>query len=205
MEIKKHLKNPFVQQYIVEIALPLVGYLLFDWTLAVIIAFYYMDFFGSEISRHRRHYKIRAHWNESMSSFYISIGVSVLVFLALTFIAWYFLNQSDLITNSTHIDEIIHFLKNEGWILLPLVYLANYMKDVMTFYAPRRYTKFNYKNTLKAYYIELSVLITLTITGFVAWTTLLIPTIPALIGFVVVKLAFDLLLVRKLKKFSQKF
>src|SRR5690606_31704192 len=145
--MKEQLKNPLVQQYILEIALPLVGYLFFGWSIAVIIAFYFIDYFCSEIVRHRRHYKIMTHWNESKKLFFLSLTTSILVFAGLSFYVWTMLGMKDPFTN-LHVLEIEEFAKSEGWFLIPIVYLANYMKDVMTFYAPRRFAKYNFRKTL---------------------------------------------------------
>ena len=52
--------------------------------------------------------------------------------------------------------------------------------------------------------IENSILVLLIVVGVLFWGKLEIPEIPALLGFVAIKLSFDLILVRKLNKLSQK-
>jgi hypothetical protein len=203
MILKERLKNPLVQQYILEIVLPLVGYLFFGWSIAVIMAFYFMDYLASEIARHRRHYKIKNHWNETSGLFFMAIAISVLVFAFTMLAAYAILMRESAISEVLHIVEIKEFALDEGWFLLPVVYLAAYMKDVMTFYAPRRYTKYNYKRTINYYIVEIFVQALLILGGLFSWFYFQIPEIPALLIFVVVKILFDQIIVRQLKAKSQ--
>jgi hypothetical protein len=204
MTLKEQLRKPLVQQYILEIALPLVGYLFFGWSIAVIISFYFLDYFVSEIARHRRHFKIKTHWNGQNLLFYTALAISVLIFVTAFISAFYILKYEGLVAKVDHIAEIKDFAVDEGWFLLPIIYLAAYMKDVMTFYAPRRYAKYNFKKTIRNYYSEVSIQSILIIGGLFSWSYFQIPEIPALLIFVVIKLCFDQLLAKKLRAKNQK-
>jgi hypothetical protein len=202
MSFKEKFRNPLVQQYALEIALPLLGYLFFDWTIPVIIAFYFMDYFASEIARNRRHHKILSvQENGEKLKFYLGVFVSIVLFCGASFFAF----QSLMVAGSDTdllVVEVIEFGKSEGWYLLPVVYLASHIKDVMTFYAPRRYLKYNFSATMKFYSIEIMLQFMLICTGLYLWAFYKIPDVPALIAFVVVKILFDQLLVKKLRSYS---
>ena len=51
---KLNFKNPFVQQYILELLLPIIGYFFFNWTLPIIAVFYLMDQLGALFSLVRK-------------------------------------------------------------------------------------------------------------------------------------------------------
>lgn len=200
MSIQEKLRNPVVQQYSLEIALPLLGYLFFGWTIPVIIAFYFMDYFASEITRNRRHNKIfSSQESTERLKFCLGIGISILLFCGASFFAF----QSLMVAGSNSdvlVIEVIEFAKNEGWYLLPVVYLAGHIKDVMTFYAPRRFLNYDFSLTLKYYSIEIMLQFMLICTGLYLWAFYKIPDVPALIAFVCIKIVFDQLLVRNLRK-----
>jgi hypothetical protein len=200
--MKSQLKNPLVQQYVLEIVLPLVGYFFFDWSISVIIAFYFMDYLASEATRHRRHLKIKRASNQKSTLFVIGIIVSVLLFLMATYVAFFFLLQAADFDHK-YINEVFSFLKSEGWLLLPIVILASHLKDVMTFYAPRRFLNYDYSKTMKFYFVEVVIQFVLICSGLFFWANYKLPDVPALIGFIVIKVLFDQLLVRKLRTSSQ--
>lgn len=203
--MKSKLRNPIVQQYALEIVLPIIGYFFFDWSIAVIIAFYFIDYFCSEIARFRRYHKIRIHWNESPNRWILSLVISLVVFNTLAYLTMYAMTQAGSSDNSTvHLDQVSEFFASEGWFILPLVYLANYMKDSLTFYAPRRFTKYNFKNTIKAYFIEVSVFAVVVAVGVLVWGKYDIPDVLSLLVFIAVKLAYDQILLKQLQKMAMK-
>ena len=203
MTAKDVLTNPLFQ-YSLELILPVVGYLFFGWTIPVIIAFYFFDYLGGEIARHRRHAKVLENSKrENKSKFTIGVIVGSLAFLvSLLALYFVFLDLSINVKSDLNpMNEIILFLKDEGWILFPVVILANLMKDKVTFYFPKKYLIYNFTKLMKYYYIELSILTVLILTGLLVYGKLATKNINGLLMlaiFVAVKLIFDFLLVKKL-------
>ena len=187
--MKTKLKNPIVQQYVLEIALPLIGYFFFDWSIAVIIVFYFMDYLASEISRHRRHFKIfKNSKTENKSLFFIGVGTSLMFYVVS--LCWAIFNCVLLSKGQkvNHISEMEVFFKEEGWFLLPVVYLAYHFKDVMTFYMPRRFLNFDFKSTIRFFLVEISIMFVLIMTGIYCWAQFTIPEVPALCAFIYILL-----------------
>jgi len=204
MDIKSKLKNPLVQQYVLEIALPLLGYFVFGWHLSVIIAFYFIDFLVSEITRHRRFFAIAKHYNyQTGFTAIMGIALSAIYFIAaLTFALLIMLNP-DWVMSAEYKTELSGFFAFEGWVLIPIVYLAYHMKDMMTFYMPRKFAKYDYLKTMKNFQVEITLMFVLIMFGLYAWYIFAIPDIWALLGFITVKLVFDFLIAEPLRSKSR--
>lgn len=200
MGLKNQLKNPIVQQYILEIALPLLGYFVFGWHMSVIIAFYFIDFLVSEIARHRRFFKIAKHYNYPLGiTAFAGIALSSIYFMAAVAFASMIVMNPDWQLSAEYQRELAAFFAFEGWLIIPIVYLAYYMKDVMTFYAPRKFVKYDYPKTMRNFQIEVTVMFTLIMFGLYAWYSFAIPDSLAIIGFILVKLVFDFLIAEPLR------
>ena len=199
MTFKNSFQNPLFQ-YGLEIALPVIGYLFLGWTLPVIITFYFFDFLGSEFARHRRHHAVlKVNSAASKNKWFIGIIVSVLVLIVTAGYATYIFST---ITASElkPILEISEFLKSEGWILLPLVLFAAHLKDKMTFYLPKKFYDYSFDILMKKFFIEIAILLVLIVTGLFGYTYLFkaIDGLLLLGSFILVKLAFDFLLKKRL-------
>ncbi len=99
--------------------------------------------------------------------------------------------------------EIVEFINSEGWLLLPVVVFASVLKDKMTFYLPKKFFDYSYDKLMKNFFIEISIFSVLASVGLIAYAILSnvgVHGIVLLLGFVVVKLAYDFLLVKKLDK-----
>jgi len=201
MALKDAIRNPLFQ-YSLEIALPIIGYLFFDWSLPVIIAFYFFDYLGAEVARQRRHYAVlKVNSAASKNFFYGGMVTSVIYFCFAVFVAFYFVFNSGIDVPNGPYSQVISFLKAEGWLLLPLVVLASTLKDKMSFYMPKRYHDYNFDRLMKNYFIEISIMLVLIIGGLFAHLYLddmKVEGIIQLLGFVAVKLTFDFLLVKRL-------
>lgn len=203
MDIKTKLRNPIFQQYVLEIALPLVGYFVFDWHLAVIIAFYFIDFLVSEITRHRRFFAIAKHYNYQFGfTAFAGIALSAVYFLSALAFALIIMFNPDWVFSSQYRAELSSFFSFEGWVLIPIVYLAYHMKDMMSFYMPRKFAKYDYPKTMKNFQIEITLMFVLIMFGIYAWYIFAIADVWALLGFVSVKLVFDFLIAEPLRSKS---
>jgi hypothetical protein len=206
MALKDAIRNPLFQ-YSLEIALPVIGYLFFDWSLPVIIAFYFFDYLGAELARQRRHYAVlKVNSAASKGLFYTGVAVSVIYFGLTVFVAFFFIFISSVGVQDGPYFQVISFLKSEGWLLLPLVVLASTLKDKMTFYLPKKYHDYNFDRLMKNYFIEISLMFVLIIAGLfthVYLDEIKVDGIIQLGGFVVVKLVFDFLVVKNLNEKSK--
>jgi hypothetical protein len=206
MSVKKQLKNPLVQQYVLEILLPLVGYFFFGWSITIIAAFYLIDYFSAEIARNRRVYKVFKASNENPLSFFVlSLVVGIILFVAVVWWVWLMLLWHNFDYEQEMTTELITFAKEELWLLLPVVYLVYHFKDTLTFYMPRKFLSYHFQKMVKYQMLELVILAILVFVGSFFWNYLGLDDISALISFVVIKIGYDILVIRKLdSKYIQK-
>lgn len=200
MTFKEILGHPLFQ-YSLELFLPLLGYFFFDWSIAVIVAFYFMDYLGSEFARHRRHFKIKKVNSEKSTLFILGLALSILLFFIALYLGFFAL-LAEANYDHKNINEVIQFLGDEGWLLLPLVIVAAHLKDVMTFYIPRKFMHYNYSKTMRFYFVQITIQFALIIVGLYLWVNFEIPDVLALVIFMLVKVLFDFLLVKNLNKKS---
>lgn len=201
MSVKKQLKNPLIQQYILEILLPIVGYFFFDWSLNIIAAFYLTDYACSEIARNRRVYKVYKNKNDHQPTWFgLSLIGGLTLFIFTTWWVWKVLSVQEVDYEPELIAELTAFAKEELWLLFPIVYLVYHMKDVMTFYMTRKFTKYHYKRMAIYQLIELAILTALVFSGTLLWIYTDMADVPVLISFIVIKIGYDILVARTLEK-----
>lgn len=192
MSFQARLKNPFVQQYVLEILFPLIGYFFFDWSIIVIVVFYLVDYFASETAFVFRVKRVarekKTNW---LGSFILATFVSLIFVSVATLIIYFVFPKVDGITLEYLTTEVIKFSKEELWFLFPLVILMYLFKDQFTFYMPRRYL--NYAANKMIIYRSLlnGILVFLIIAGFLLWTFFSMHEVVAIVVFLVLKLAFD--------------
>ena len=202
MTWSKKLRNPFVQQYAIEIVFPLIGYFFFDWDILIIATYYLIDHLCSQIMFFRR-----ALWVKNKGE--VKYGSSLFIIAILTFLL-FFIAEIALLENYIRITQhfsiekmnelFLEFAKNELWFLFPLVLFMYHFKDQFTFYMPRHYLKYNYKKYLIWDMVNSSVvLVLLAAIGYV-WVLTMLPNVVAILIFVTVKIGFDL----SIKQFIQK-
>lgn len=205
MTIKERLRNPFVQQYLLEILLPIVGYYFFDWSLVIIAVFYLIDQIGAEYSFIRKFNAIRKSENKSsvkFSSFAIGFFVIVLCVEVVTLYNYFRAGSKE--TEQNIISELTVFAKEELWILVPLIILMYHLKDQFTFFMPRRYLKKISKKFLVGHLIELTLIVVLLVVGCFVFSNLAIPDQILLFIFLALKLTFDFTVGRLIEKKSEK-
>jgi hypothetical protein len=99
------------------------------------------------------------------------------------------------------VDEVMKFIQDVGWFLLPIVVLAAVMKDKMAYYLPKKYLSYSFTKLIKCFYLETSILLIVLSAGLYAYHIIALKEMNALLMlsiFILCKLAFDLLLVKKL-------
>ncbi|MEX1001493.1 MAG: hypothetical protein WDZ35_05200 [Crocinitomicaceae bacterium] len=201
MTIKEKLKNPLIQQYLLEIALPVVGYFFFGWSMAIIAAFYFIDFFASEIARNRRVYKVYKTNSSNHPSSYFVLSIFAGLALFTVNLLWVWTSIQDIFPEKEQlVNELTTFAKEELWLLLPVVYLVYHFKDLLTFYMPRRFVKTDYKKMVIYQMVELFILTFLIFIGMFLWYYFKMDDISVLISFIVLKIGFDILLLQTLTK-----
>ena len=204
MSFKKQLQNPFFRQYIVEILFPIIGYYFFDWSLAVIGAFYLIDQFSAELFFFRRCQKINAFSEDKHKGTFILIPIILFLFFFTTELVligpfWLFAESAG---EQKGVNEIVTFARDELWLLFPLVLLIYYIKDQFTFYVPRRYLAFDLKKMISLHYLSnllivAGVALMIVLIRFSDWPEPLL-----LVSFIVGKLIYDLTFVIWVQKKS---
>lgn len=192
MDLKKRLRNPFVQQYVVEIIFPLVGYFFFDWTIFIIGVYYVVDHLAAQLLLLRRLNWMRKHQSGNHLPLLIN-GLAGLVLIAIETAVLVYLIQ---LTQKQSIEQIyeafMDFLQNELWLLFPLLLLVYHFKDQFTFYMPRHYLQVSYEK--RAYYstVGLLAIVLLLIIGGVAWFYIAFSNVIAIFVFLIIKVGYDL-------------
>lgn len=201
MTLRERLRNPFVQQYLLEILLPLAGYFFFDWTLVIIAAFYLIDQMASESSFLRKFSAISKNENKSRITF---ITISVLSSLVMLGVESFLLIDyfTLLETNATQnlLRELKIFAVEELWLLFPVVLLMYYMKDQFTFFMPRRFLKKDSRRFFTWHWIENILIIILVFSATQLLKNHSIPDAVVISIFLLLKISFDFSIV----KFSDK-
>jgi len=197
MTWREKIRNPFVQQYIIEIAFPLIGYYFFNWSLTIIAVFYLVDFLASELAFFRRVHKISSGNQTSGKAFLFG---SIFLFLICFSILILFLYNNIISIRSIQPDdlyfELITFIKEELWLLFPLVIILYQFKDTFTFYMPRRYLLYNTKKTVVYHQLLNGIMLVLIVIGITLWRYTNINDTMVLFIFLLVKLGFDFTIVK---------
>ena len=201
MSFKTYLKNPLNQQYIAEILFPILGYLFFDWSLLIIVLFYLIDQLAAQILFLKRLHTINQF--HQIKNGPILIMISTFSFIAFFSIELYglylaFEKLSDL-TGNCFTEEVLSFIKNELWLLFPLLILVYYMQDKLTFYMPRRFETQSSKNYVLINFIENCIITILVVIGSYMYQFLTLPDLIVIALILVIKIVYDILLRPKIK------
>lgn len=195
--MRQRLRNPFVQQYLLEILLPLIGYFFFDWSLAIIAVFYLLDQLAAEVSFTRKFLAIQQHGPvQKPLLIVISLSFFAVAYLVQSLMLFDFFAGPNLETLDRLVEELVTFAKEELWLLLPVILLMYYLKDQLTFFVPRRFLQKDLQRFLWMHVLETAVIFTLVALGYGLLKNQSLSPI-ALIGiFLGLKIGFDLTLVR---------
>jgi hypothetical protein len=194
MVLRDRLRNPFVQQYFLEILIPLIGFFWFDWTLEIIALFYLVDQLASEFSYLRKLKSIASYQNmKFINHFLLSVFLFLTIFFLECFLLFHFfsgqLNMTE--NNSEILLQIKIFAIEEGWLLFPAVFLMYYLKDQFTFFMPRKFTEKDGIKFFRGHLISESAILILLVAGIALFSHLKVEDYLILIAFLVVKILFD--------------
>ncbi len=198
------IRNPFLQQYLLELLLPVVGYYLLDWSIVIISLYYLIDFLATLVMFVRRFFAVNKNAKQSVLSITIIavIGLLALIYFGVVSISFYFLMSIGKQEFNGLMHEVSEAFFGELWILIPLVFVASVFKDRLTFFVPRRFLLYNPNRFLwgelilnSAFFFLLVVFIYGTLRYSVS-TGLLIPL------FLIGKIGFDLTLRIKIRSWS---
>lgn len=196
------LRNPFIQQYAIEIVFPLLGYFFFDWDILVIGVYYLIDHLCSQFLFFRR-----AHWVNIKGAKPVGILIllvvvfSLLLFLFVEIVGFnYFVMETQKMTQGRVFEGFYDFAISELWILFPLVLFVYHLKDQLTFYARRQYLKLNYKSYIFGEILSSLVILLLFILGGICWIKFSIPNAAIIFIFIGLKIGFDLTVKRFVSK-----
>lgn len=205
MTIRDRLRNPFVQQYLLEILLPIVGYYFFDWSLVIIASFYLIDQVGAEYSFVRKLNAISKSEYKSGLRFSLTAIIFFLMMLCTEAVSlYYYFQHGNDEAGRKMLSELTVFAKEELWILVPLILLMHHLKDQFTFFMPRRYLQKETKKFFFAHLIELVLVASLVVFACFVFSKLVIPDQILLFIFLAVKLTFDFTVGKLIEKKSAK-
>lgn len=206
MSWTQKLRNPFIQQYAIEIVFPLLGYFFFDWDILIIGVYYLIDHLCSQILYFRR-----AHWVNVKGQ--QSVGIQLLLLSIFTFAVFFFAEligfnyliiETQKMTQTEVLDGFYDFAISELWLLFPLVLFVYHLKDQFTFYARRQYLKLNYKPYLFWEAVSGLIILLLFALGGFLWLKFSLPNAVIIFVFIGLKIGFDLTLKKVIAKKSVK-
>ncbi len=204
MSFVNHLKNPFIQQYLLEILLPLIGYYFFEWDLLLIGFYYLIDYFASIFFFLKRAILINQTTNSPLK-FYIILGGGISLYL-LFFVNFFGFVWQMLHFNADNWPVLVAKMKtlflSELWFIIPLIFVLFYFKDRMTFRIPRRFLNFNAKRYLLAELIGAAAITLLFFIGLFLWARLDFDGSIVIVIFVCIKIIYDLTIKQKLTNYS---
>jgi hypothetical protein len=202
MDWKVQLRNPKIQQGIMEVAFPIAGYLFWDWSLLIIVVFYLMDWLASQVMYTRRLNKVKNQFNEKMNWVVpLSISVSVLVVVGMSsFLYLFFEREYGLVLDKNLNQELVTFFKAELWYLFPIILFSYHLMDKMLFYAPRRFTNYSVRPYLYRNIVSNSSASVLIFLGVVVYANVTLSEIVTILSIVIIKLMFDVLIKKKVLK-----
>lgn len=196
--LKERLKNPFVQQYLIEIIFPLIGYFFFSWSLFIIGLYYIIDHLCAQLLFFRR-----LKWmNKSKAFSFLPLIICVVltvVFIAAEVLMLVYLihvnKEQEIAAIQT---EFLLFARQELWLLLPLLLFVYHVKDQFTFYVPRHYLKYDYVKSVKMNLIGMVIQFVLLLLGGWMWISFKLNDMVVILIFLLLKIAYDLTLGKKL-------
>lgn len=197
MGIVEKLKNPKTQQNLLEVILPVAGYLFWDWSLLIIIVFYLIDFLASQSMFNFKLYYAQKQQN---NWFKFVLPISISVFLA-TFTFLIFAIFSSLVSKVSYVQlksELLEFTKDELWLLFPLILLSYYMMDKIQYYMPRRFMQTDVKSYSNKNIKSNLIAIVLVVIGSLLYPYFIFNDFLIVLMIVVVKLIFDIVIKLKL-------
>lgn len=205
MSVIRQLKNPFVQQYLIEILFPLIGYYFFDWDILLIGLYYLIDYFVSIFFFLKRARLINKTSKSPIQIYKIAVvGCCLYLFFFFNLIGFVW-RMSQFYANDMYgvLRKIELLFYSELWFLIPLIFMLFYFKDRMTFVVPRRFLNFDSKRYLIGDLIGAGVITFLFFTGLFLWKWFDLNDTFAILIFIGVKIIFDLTLKRKLTQYSR--
>jgi len=126
-----------------DVAIPLLGFFLWNWTLYFIILFYLLDYMGSEIISHVKSNRV-VEFNHLKKAEWVKSGIiSFVLLIAAIFLIH--LGMKTIMPDINFQAEILKFwsLKDmgieQGYFLLPLIGLVIYMRYKVEFVLPKKY------------------------------------------------------------------
>lgn len=137
--------NPKYVQLVGDAVIPLLGFFLWDWSLYFILLFYFLDLLSTEIIIHLKSKKtVDFQGNIKLKSEWIKWGITSFVSLGFAIVMIHFAIYF-IVPGIDFSQEAINFWSYEemgiqqGYILLPLVFLVSFQQYKMMFLMTGRF------------------------------------------------------------------
>ncbi len=143
-------------QVIVEALLPILGYFYWDWSFYFILFYYFLDYLVSSVFLLKKIDLIQKN-NINQVEINTFQKYSSFIIIALIILIGYFL-LFNLNKKFSFTQETLNFLFvkefgiPQGFLLLPLIYLAGYMNFKNLFLVPKRYLTIKKTDLFSSYY-----------------------------------------------------
>lgn len=130
-------------QLLGDVAIPLLGFFFWHWSLYFIILFYLIDYLGSEIICHVKSKKVVDH-AKLKSTEWLKRGL-ISFFLMLAAVSLIHLAMKTIRPEINFLDEAVKFWNykdmgiEQGYFLVPLIALVIYMRYKVEFILPKKY------------------------------------------------------------------
>jgi len=196
MDWKLQLRNPKIQQGVMEVIFPIAGYFFWDWSLLIIVVFYLMDWLSSQVMYVRRLMKVKEQFNENLNWVVpMSIVLSVILIVGLSGVLYTFFDMHYSFRVKKDLNqELLTFLKAELWYLLPLILFSYHLMDKMLFYVPRLFMNYSVRPYLYKNLYSNGIASVLILLGVVTYAKVLPSDISTVFSIVIIKLSFDVLI-----------
>lgn len=195
--IVERLRNPFIQQYLIEIVFPLLGYFFFGWDILIIGIYYFVDQLCSQIMFYRRALWVKNKGSiEGFGTLFFILFVPAFLVIFFFEIVWfdYLIAQTQEMNANQIWEAVLAFGKSELWLLFPVVLLVYHLRDQFTFYMPRRFMNYNFQQMMSYNFLSNMIILILFVLLGVLWMKFTLPNILVISLFLVLKISYDLTL-----------
>ena len=137
--------NPKYVQLVGDAVIPLLGFFLWDWSLYFILLFYFLDLLSTEIIIHLKskktvdfqgNIKLKSEWIKWGITSFVSLGFAIVM---IHFAIYFIVPGIDFSQEAVNFWSYEEMGIQQGYILLPLVFLVSFQQYKMMFLMTGRF------------------------------------------------------------------
>lgn len=151
-------------QIAMEAVIPLAGFFAWDWSLYFILLFYILDLLASEMTMHLKSRQIAKHHGGTNSKEWMMYGVGGFLLLAAVLagihvMMFMYHPEIQFILEISAFWEYEEMGIQQGYLLMPLVFLLSFQQYRFEFMLPARYRQIDIKTLWKPHYLALGIML----------------------------------------------